>query len=294
MKIKVFLLFLVGLILLTTSSMAQESNYLIICPDSLNNSALQFKEYRQSTGYVVSIVNLSSRAHGQIKNAEVIDTWIENYKSSHVSLKYIVLLGSTELIPTYFSRDSTYPGGVFSNAVFDSDLWYSVQNDSLNSNYLPSIIVGRIPIKNAKEASNYLNKIKVFESKIDNLNTFLFYGNKLEMEMAKGKNGDMGIVQKLGFDTISLVDPSELELFNILNTKPIKAVIYYGHGNSWENAPLNINNLINWNDSQKPVLFFSGGCSFNDNTTSDTPLGDFLITRQNGSVSSIGASIKGG
>src|ERR1035437_2398947 len=294
MKIKVFFLSLVGLILLTICSMAQESNYLIICPDSLNNSALQFKEYRQSTGYVISIVNLSSIASDQIKNPEVIDTWIENYKSSHASLKYIVLLGSTELIPTYFSHDNTDYGGVLSNAVFDSDLWYSVQNDSLNSNYLPSIIVGRIPIKNTKQATNYLNKIKIFESNLDNLNTILFYGNKLEMELAKGINGDMVIAKNNGFDTISLVDPTENELFNVLNSRPIKAVIYYGHGNIWENAPLNMNNLMNWNDMQKPVLFFSGGCNFNDNTTSEIPLGDFLITSQNGSVSSIGASIEGG
>jgi len=278
------LLSILGVCVFLATTLMAQVNYLIIYPDSLHNSAIQLKNYRESTGYVVDIVNLSAISSANPSTSEVIDSWIENCIISNTNLKYIVLLGNTDLIPTYFSS--------YNGVLFDSDLWYSVQNDSMNSNYLPNISIGRIPIANSEQASNYFNKIQYYESNSNGYNTILFYGNSIEMSYAL--NRDMDIAANFGFDTTSLIDPTQAELLNILNTEPIKAVIYYGHGSIVGNAPLYIYDLINWNNAQNPVLFFSGGCNFNDNTQGVTPFGDSLVVSPNGSVCSIGCSISGG
>jgi len=108
----------------------------------------------------------------------------------------------------------------------------------------------------------------------------------------------MQIAYDAGYDTISLISPSETELYSILNTLPIKAVFYYGHGGHINNPPLNVYNMHEWTNFEHPVLYFSGGCDFNYNYPGTSgispPLGDTLMTSTFGSVSSVGASIYGG
>lgn len=277
----------------------QKTEYLIISPDSLFDVAIQLKEYRQSNGLNSEVISLSNIANNQKITAEVIDSWIEEQTATNEYLKYIVLFGNTDLIPTYISVDKSQNAGIYLNGKFDSDLWYAIKGDSLNSNYLPTLMVGRIPIRDLSQAKNYVSKIKLFESNNEKQNMILFFGNKIEMSVAKGSNepfeaGDMELAKRIGFDTISLVNPTEEELLQVLNTKPLKAIIYYGHGSFDGNLPLTKLSLTKWYNNQNPVLYFSGGCSFNDNTTGDTPIGDYLATSPNGSVVSIGASINGG
>jgi len=286
------------LIFWTSDLIAQKTDYLIICPDILINSANQLKDYRQTTGYTVSVVNLSTIANVEVATAELIDAWLEDYITNNEALKYIVLLGNTNLIPTFYAIDQTKYAGNIPDYKFDSDLWYVIPNDSLNASVLPTIALGRIPISNTIQASDYLAKIRNFESNNSKLTTILFYGNKNEMSFATGLNGsplgDMEIAKNMGFDTISLIEPTQEMLFDILNTKPIRAVIYYGHGSYFANNVLSESNLASWDNKQNPVIFISGGCSFNDNTMGFTPLGDSLAISPNGSVCSIGASINGG
>jgi hypothetical protein len=279
---KIILSFL--LVFLIINLKAQDTDYLIVCPDLLYTSAVQLKDYRESTGYSVSIVNSSTISNGDPLTAELIDSWIENYILSNKELKYIVLLGNINLLPTYFSY--------YDGFKYDSDLWYSIKNDTLNLDFLPTISVGRIPVSNSVQFSNYLNKIKCFETSLNQTNTILFFGNTAEMSYARGR--DIVLAYNLGFDTISLINPNEEELFNVLNTRPLKAIVYYGHGSVYWNYPLGWQTLIDWANTQKPVLYFSGGCSFNDNTLGKTPLGDSLIISPNGSICSVGASINGG
>jgi len=263
---------------------AQETDYLIICPDDFYDAASLVKEHHESLGYGVSIYRISEILEGKTLTTDNIDSWIENYIFENPNLNFILLLGDIERIPTFHSY--------YTNLQFDSDLWYSVPNDSLNDNYLPQVALGRIPVSNTDQITNYYNKSIFFENLSESYNTILFFGNEAEMSYAK--NRDMEIAYSLGFDTLSLIDPSEYELFATLNYESVKAVIYYGHGSSWLNMPLGIYNLINWNNTNHPVLYFSGGCSFNDNVRTSTPLGDSMVIAVNGSVASIGASINGG
>ena len=241
---------------------AQETDYLIICPDDFYDAATLVKEHHEFLGFGVSIYRISEILEGKTLTAENIDLWIENYISENPNLNFALLLGNTERIPTFHSYYTDLP--------FDSDLWYSVPNDLINDNYLPQISLGRIPASNTDQITNYYNKCISFNDLSEALNTILFFGDKTEMLYAK--NRDMEIAFNLGFDTLSLVDPSESELFSALNSEPIKAVIYYGHGSYLSNIPLTIYNLMNWNNANHPVLYFSGGCSFNDNNVTSTPL----------------------
>ncbi|MBN2571325.1 MAG: T9SS type A sorting domain-containing protein [Ignavibacteriales bacterium] len=263
---------------------AQETDYLIICPDDFYDAASLVKEHHESLGYDVSIYRISEILEGKILTADNIDSWLENYIFENPNLNFVLLLGDIERIPTFHSY--------YANLQFDSDLWYSVPNDSLNDNYLPQVALGRIPVSNTDQITNYYNKSISFENLSESYNTILFFGNEAEMSYAK--NRDMEIAYSIGFDTLSLIDPPEYELFSALNNESVKTVIYYGHGSYLSNMPLSIYNLINWNNTNHPVLYFSGGCSFNDNIVTSTPLGDSMAIAVNGSIASIGASINGG
>ena len=281
-KLAIPCLFFFGSILILN---AQDPDYLIICPDDILDAATGLKEYRESTGHTVALTGLSEILQENPLSAENIDDWIEDFLAGHPSVRFITLVGDIESIPTYY--------GEYSNTQFDSDLWYSIENDSLNQDYLPRVALGRIPVKNSNQLDTYLNKIIAYETSSEDRNTILFYGNEAEMNYY-AKRRDMEIAFAQGFDTIALVNPSEEELFGILNSEPIRAVLYYGHGSYLSNYPLMISNLLDWNNTDHPVLFFSGGCSFNDNVVTTTPIGDSLVLAENGSVSSVGASINGG
>jgi hypothetical protein len=269
-------------------STSAQSNYLIIYPDFLVEEAEQFGAYRTTTGCTVDLVDLTSIANGSAITNDIIDDWIEDYVSQNTELEYIVLFGNTHLIPTFHS--------FYDGDLFDSDLWYAVMNDSLNPNYLPTIKLGRLPVGNASQALRCLEKIQRFEEVSDSLNTFLFFGMAAEMQYAR--NRDMQIAYDAGYDTISLISPSETELYNVLNTLPIKAVFYYGHGGLINNPPLDIYNMHEWTNFDRPVLYFSGGCDFSFNYPGTVgyfpPLGDTLMTSTFGSITSVGASINGG
>lgn len=293
MKKKYFSIF-IFIYLFSNTLLPQEPDYLIVSPESLYDSAVKLKEYRESTGYSVKIIQLKEIANTTITN-EKIDAWIENYNSKNEGLEYVVLLGNTQLIPTYISK-TTYKDPEYevrNNDIYNSDLWYSVENDSLNSNYTPSIAVGRIPILNNEQFSTYFHKIKKFETNEANSNSILFFGNEIEMNYY-AVNRDIAIAQEQGYNTIYLIDPTEEELFQALNTTDLKAVLYYGHGSYYANSPLTNENIKKWLNDNNPVLYFSGGCNFNDVTIGTASLGNSLLKSSGGSISSIGAAINGG
>lgn len=254
----------------------------------LFNEAEQYGAYRTSTGCTVDLVDLSTIANGNAITNDIIDNWIEDYTLQNPDLQYVLLFGNTKLIPTFYS--------FYDGDLFDSDLWYTVRDDSLNTNYLPTLKLGRLPVGNASQAQTCIEKIQHFEEVSDSLNTFLFFGMPAEMQYAR--NRDMQIAYDAGYDTISLISPNETELYNVLNTLPIKAVFYYGHGGLFTNPPLDIYSMHMWTNFDRPVLYFSGGCDFNFNYPGTIgvypPLGDTLMTNTFGSVASVGASINGG
>ncbi|MEJ2723023.1 MAG: C25 family cysteine peptidase, partial [bacterium] len=106
---------------------------------------------------------------------------------------------------------------------------------------------------------------------------------------------DSAIAEGLGYEAVVLRSPSEAELYSTLNNNDVAMVWYYGHGSYYSNAPLNQGNLPSWTNADQPVLYFSGGCNFNDNTILPTrSLGSALVIGENGSGVSIGASLDGG
>jgi hypothetical protein len=273
----------------TTLAKEVKMDYLIVCPDYLDEAAESLREFRELRGHSVSIVRLSEIAADP--TAEQIDDWIKTLYAANPSLSFITLLGEVSILPSFSVTMETSSGPV---ELF-SDLRYSVTSGDLEADYRPSLFVGRIPVSTVAGFETYKNKMVAFEANYRTCNTIVFFGNTTELD-AYAIPDDVNLAESLGYDTIVLVLPTEPDLYETLNDNAVAMVFYYGHGSYSLNPPMNLDNLDTWENTNFPVLFFSGGCDFNDNNNSSglQPIGHVALLSDIGSAASIGCVKKGG
>jgi hypothetical protein len=259
------------------------TNYLVVSPDFLFNSASQLAKYRIDTGYNASIVKLSEIASDAPTSAE-IDAWIENFNTINPNLKFIALVGDVSIMPSFQIE--------YDSQTFYSDAMYG--DNSADADYLPELVVGRIPATIDNDLTHYLDKIRRFESIYPHRNKIVFFGDMPELGFAF--NRDAPDARSLGYDTVILESPSSANLYTILNDykNDVAMVIYYGHGTLYDNGSLNQGNLADWENYDSPVIYFSGGCLFNYNGSASLPLGHALLFSDGASAASIGATVVGG
>ncbi|MFH2063026.1 MAG: C25 family cysteine peptidase [bacterium] len=258
------------------------SNYLIVTDDSLYDAALTMKNYRESSGYHVSVATTATAGD----TAEEIDAWIDSFRRQH-PLRYLVLLGDTNLVPSFrVSITNHEDDGVW------SDLNYARYRPYTVTDYLPELMVGRIPAKTPAEVSAYLHKVQAFESNFRSRERMLMFGGGAEMRYAERDAA-------LGFDagfTVRTLDTTDHDIFvSMLENFDPSVVIYYGHGSWYENEPLDQRVLTSEIDNaDRPFVYLSGGCGFWDSTETRSAIGERLVAEENGAAVAIGTSDSGG
>jgi len=257
--------------------------YLMICPDALIDPAAALAHYRELRGYGVHLVTMSQIGPAPLSEAD-IDLFVKDYASGAPQLRFLALIGDVDLLPSFYVFDGSEE--------WYSDLRYADTDGDFATDYLPDIAVGRIPVQTADELWDYVAKVKTFEQTFELRNKVLFFGDLAEMSYVT--NRDSLAISDTGRDVSTFYDPSEAQLLAALNDPELVMVLYYGHGSFANNWPLHLGNLDDWTNEARPVLYFSGGCDFNDNTLLNPPLGHELLFSPGCATAATGATVSGG
>ncbi len=182
-------------------SVTKRSDYIILAPDKLKQSAEMFARYR-SKEFNVKIVFLSEIGSANAEN-------IRNYLKTHFSSGYLLILGNGDLIP----RPYMYPServhyvSYESPGATETDLFYGLLSEDIDKDkdgfpgelwddrikIMPNLIVGRIPFDDNKDIERVLANTERFErnspQKAVLAGTFISYPGEL-YHGAKIYNGD--------------------------------------------------------------------------------------------------------
>lgn len=122
------------------------SEYLIITHPDYKAAADALKVWKAAKGISTSVVETGAGAGQAGTTKEQIQTFIRNrYSTCLIRLSYLLLFGDSEDIPVWDSG---------------ADLQYSLIN---NTDNLPDLAYGRIPVDTLVEATRVVNKIIAFE-----------------------------------------------------------------------------------------------------------------------------------
>jgi hypothetical protein len=257
---------------------------LIICADDLVVPAERLANLRRSRGLPSAVVQVSDISP-ESPTAFAIDAWIEDFWNWNPRLRFVTLVGGVDGVPSF---PLVYPD---TGEPFYSDLRYGCRDASFPSTYLPLLAVGRLPSTSEAQLDSLIDKIQLFEAGYGGGNRVVFFGNQPEMSYVAAR--DSLVAASLGYAVTTLYSPTEAALMAALNDPTATLAFYYGHGSYAANWPLHVGNLDLLVDSGRPLLYVSGGCSFNDDHVA-WPLGHALLDSPGGSTGSVGAAVAGG
>lgn len=267
----------------TPSIIRTNSDYLIIAADGLAASAGALKTRREGQGRVASLVRLSEISAAP--TADIVDAWIERFRTEHPQLRTVVLIGDLQAIPSYPVHIPTTGTDTW------SDLKYGLTNAAYPGTYLPNIAVGRIPARTSAELEGYIAKMASFEERFRSGRKAVFFGHPPELSYAVDR--DAALARSAGYETVVLSDPTEGQLFAALNDGTVALVLYYGHGSWYGNLPLTQENVARLTATQ-PFLFLTGGCGFGDSAAGRRTLAELMTFGGSGTAAAFGASNDGG
>lgn len=264
-------------------------DYLIVTTKDFCAAAKKLQTFRNARGHKVAIVTIDNAPFTDHYTAESLDRDIENYYKQKKKLQYILLLGSIDTVPTFHFTSNYYPD----DTNYTSDYDYSVVGNK-NGVFLPTFMVGRLPLQANAEIDPYLTKVNVFENKRSLRNDVLFFGFSPEVDHYGVNHSDAASEQ--GFRTVTQVNPHDYNAFyDFLNAeRNISYMLYYSHGGWWGNGPINIGMFDSWENFEDPVVYLSGGCGFSEEGSPQRSFSEIMLFRSNGAVAAIGATKNGG
>ncbi len=126
-------------------------HYLVIMPDMFESRCQGFISWKESQGFIVDILRLSSLVN---PDAAHIKQVLQDKYNSDERPVYASIFGSTNNFPIHESHDNYMSGD------FDDDLYYSqLAGDDL----LPDIFLSRYPVADGDELSTMLARILYYE-----------------------------------------------------------------------------------------------------------------------------------
>lgn len=169
--------------LTSEAPMAEGGNvdYLIITDDACSNAFQQLADYRTAyNGWSTKVLTVTyiTANYSGLDTQEKIRACIQDYTSNN-NLSYVVLGGDDTLVP---DRNCYVSCGDYTESSMPTDLYYSGLDGTWDedgdgvygeANYSGitdegdlayDVIVGRIPVRTAQQASDYIQKMKDYES----------------------------------------------------------------------------------------------------------------------------------
>ncbi len=146
-----------------------ECNYLVISSRKFKKSAEKYQEYRKQNNpklipKLVFVEDIFKEYNFGKKNPSAIKDYIKQVYNNQKKLKLqaILLLGDASNDPRRLTRANIMDDHVPSYGYPMSDNWYVMMED--NENYIPDVLISRIPIQTDEDFENYFGKLITFEN----------------------------------------------------------------------------------------------------------------------------------
>jgi hypothetical protein len=123
--------------------------YMIIVFDNYYEEILPFAQWKQSIGFNVTVTNTSD-IPGGTSTSDIHNYIEEAYYNWSTPPTYVLLVGDTDVIPTYTGQ-SSYTA---------ADLYYVTMN---TDDYFPDIFIGRFPAGNETDVTSMVDKTVYYE-----------------------------------------------------------------------------------------------------------------------------------
>ncbi len=150
---------------------SNKAEYLIITNELLYETALEYQAYREAGGLSVATVKVEDIYdefnYGIISPLAIKDFLRYAYQAwdQTAPLYYVLLAGDASL--NYRSNDDHVPTFLFETFKYGaaaSDFLFSLVD---GDDYIPDLVIGRIPARNNSELTNYLDKLMAYEAQED-------------------------------------------------------------------------------------------------------------------------------
>lgn len=162
---------------------AAGDDLLIITSDALKPEFQRLADWKESLGFNVQLVNISTVTGGAPVSAESVKSYI-NAQHNISEIEYVLLGGDDTIIPAWhvtidLNMSQEYPSVI-------SDLYYASFNYNVDWRVevhpFYNLSIGRLPFKEVVQVRNYIDKLIKYESRDypDNYDEVLFIGQKLQ------------------------------------------------------------------------------------------------------------------
>ena len=166
-----------------TSFTAAGEDLLIITSSEMEEEFQRLADWKESLGFNVHLVNVSTAVGGGTVTAQAIKSYI-NGQHNLSSIEYVLLAGDHTVIPAWYVDISLPISG--GSGPLPSDLYYASFDYTVDwsSDIYPyyDLSIGRLPFNTVSEASNYIDKLIRYESQAiaDYYDQVLFIGQELD------------------------------------------------------------------------------------------------------------------
>lgn len=285
------------------SKCLERTKFLIIVPSELQESAERLAEIRRSEGIPTVVQNIDRIDIDGDQN--LLLNWLTNFKNNNPALRYLLLFGNSVLIPTFYSEN---PAADLETV---TDFKYSLPQDNL-----PTLAVGRIPLRDTLQANVWIDKIEAYKEYDPDTDIFLFgataeYDRYAEEHKAEIEGYGLTVLtykpesNSSGADDILNETAPTIAAYDILSVAaPVIAneinegkgfSLFYGHGSTFLFSPVfHISNIGLLSNKEKPTIVFTGGCDTVNYATAVPGIAEEFLLRENGAIAVVGATREGG
>lgn len=258
-------------------------NYIIITNESLEDSVIFFKNWKELLGYTVKIVNISwiySNYGGFDEQEKIRNFLIDKYQIW--GIEYLLIIGSNDLIPmrncyNIFSSDNNlstdyYYADLNSNWDSDGDRRYAEFSDDDKPDFYAEIIVGRIPLDEPTKVKQFCQKTINYEKdqgdwkkKTLLIGAITNFANEVGLGQDKTDCADLmellwaDVYQPNGYSRISMYEQDGLEPSDFTSDYPLtrENLLQYiseGYGIiNWGSHGLSNSSLRKWWESDNNI-----------------------------------------
>lgn len=295
------------------SDVTNKGDFIILTHSSLWSSATQYKNYRQSTGYTVSLVDVNELynqfGYGITKHPQSIREFLKyaSFQWSSVP-KYLLILGKGIQVNSIRSSITAFNNCLVPTMGYPStDIFFS--SALLSSSYRPDIPTGRIAAKSDYEVTMYLDKVKEYESNstAEWMKNILHFGGgatKYEQQTFKAYlDGYKKILEsqyfagKVNTFLKASSDPIEVtksEFVKQLVNEGCSMMTFFGHA-SGEGFDQNIDHPSFYNNKGKYPLILANSCYSGDvfNTDNASISETWLLIKDKGAIAFLAGVAQG-
>lgn len=283
-------------------STKNKTKYIIIAPDELIESTQYLAEYRKKTGLkpmVVNVEDIMDEFNYGLSSPKAIQSFLTYaYYNWKKAPQYVLLVGDSSydyrdnlnygenLVPTMVVRT---PMGLFTSDNILADV---------NSDHVPEIAIGRLPVLSSEELRDLTDKIIAFERNADNRIVML------------ADNSDSGGDFPTDSDTLALSFPSAYKIRKIyLSDYPTVAdarnilfdkinigtsiINYFGHAGTSNLAGeklLDISDVPSLSNTNRPFIMNAMTCMVGQNAFPGVDsLSEALMLKKDGGAAAVWA-----